>query len=221
MHLVFVTGAFCCSLQSLQEIILCIWAATVSVLDCSVFLNGVFSPKVWQFPVLSMTFKVAMEQSICNLLTTKILIVVYVMLLSNWDCAWYTRYGVQSGKCKDDNDDIDFVELDKSNILLMGPTGSGKWWVLFHVSVVDICVEISSEDCCSDLYVLLLWCARIGKTLLAKTLARVVNVPFAIADATTLTQASRLFGNIALIYWKYDRDSLCNLLRCTFVDICL
>lgn len=30
---------------------------------------------------------------------------------------------------------------------------------------------------------------RTGKTLLAKTLARVVNVPFVIADATTLTQA--------------------------------
>lgn len=37
---------------------------------------------------------------------------------------------------------------------------------------------------------------RIGKTLLAKTLARVVNVPFAIADATTLTQASALFNII-------------------------
>lgn len=44
------------------------------------------------------------------------------------------------------------VELEKSNILLIGPTGSGK-------------------------------------TLLAKTLARVLNVPFAIADATTLTEA--------------------------------
>ncbi|MCR9217402.1 MAG: ATP-dependent Clp protease ATP-binding subunit ClpX [bacterium] len=44
------------------------------------------------------------------------------------------------------------VELEKSNILLVGPTGSGK-------------------------------------TLLAKTLARVLNVPFAIADATTLTEA--------------------------------
>ena len=44
------------------------------------------------------------------------------------------------------------VELDKSNILLMGPTGSGK-------------------------------------TLLARTLAKVLNVPFAIGDATTLTEA--------------------------------
>src|SRR5262249_11003918 len=44
------------------------------------------------------------------------------------------------------------VEVDKSNILLIGPTGSGK-------------------------------------TLLARTLAKVLDVPFAIGDATTLTEA--------------------------------
>ena len=50
------------------------------------------------------------------------------------------------------NDNGDDVELQKSNILLLGPTGSGK-------------------------------------TFLAQTLAKFLNVPFAIADATTLTEA--------------------------------
>lgn len=50
------------------------------------------------------------------------------------------------------NTDKDDVEIQKSNILLLGPTGCGK-------------------------------------TLLAQTLAKVLNVPFAIADATTLTEA--------------------------------
>lgn len=50
------------------------------------------------------------------------------------------------------NDDEDNVELTKSNVLLIGPTG-------------------------------------VGKTFLAQTLAKTLNVPFAIADATTLTEA--------------------------------
>ena len=58
----------------------------------------------------------------------------------------YKRINFSKGKKKDD------VEISKSNILLIGPTGSGK-------------------------------------TLLAQTIARVLNVPFAIADATALTEA--------------------------------
>ena len=63
--------------------------------------------------------------------------------------AVYNHYKrVQSGQAKGE----DGVELAKSNILLLGPTGCGK-------------------------------------TLMAQTLARMLNVPFAIADATALTEA--------------------------------
>jgi len=69
----------------------------------------------------------------------------------------------------------DDVELSKSNILLIGPTGSGK-------------------------------------TLLAETLARVLNVPFTIADATTLTEAGYVGEDVENIIQKllqkcdYDVD---------------
>jgi ATP-dependent Clp protease ATP-binding subunit ClpX len=59
----------------------------------------------------------------------------------------------------------DDVEIDKSNVLLIGPTGSGK-------------------------------------TLLAKTLARILNVPFAIGDATTLTEAGYVGEDVENILLK-------------------
>ena len=59
----------------------------------------------------------------------------------------------------------DDVEIDKANILLVGPTGCGK-------------------------------------TLLARTLARVVNVPFAIGDATTLTEAGYVGEDVENILLK-------------------
>jgi ATP-dependent Clp protease ATP-binding subunit ClpX len=63
------------------------------------------------------------------------------------------------------NSKKDEIELQKSNVLLLGPTGSGK-------------------------------------TLLAQTLARVLNVPFTIADATTLTEAGYVGEDVENIIQK-------------------
>lgn len=63
------------------------------------------------------------------------------------------------------NSKVDDVELSKSNIALIGPTGSGK-------------------------------------TLLAQTLARLLNVPFAIADATSLTEAGYVGEDVENILLK-------------------
>jgi len=74
--------------------------------------------------------------------------------------AVYNHYKrLDSGQKKDD------VEIAKSNILLIGPTGSGK-------------------------------------TLLAETLARLLNVPFTIADATTLTEAGYVGEDVENIIQK-------------------
>ena len=74
--------------------------------------------------------------------------------------AVYNHYKRIESRIK--NDDI---ELSKSNILLIGPTGSGK-------------------------------------TLLAETLARLLNVPFTIADATTLTEAGYVGEDVENIIQK-------------------
>ncbi len=76
----------------------------------------------------------------------------------------YKRIG--AAKSNDDGE----VEIDKSNILLLGPTGSGK-------------------------------------TLLAKTLAKVLDVPFAVADATTLTEAGYVGEDVENILLKLIQNA--------------
>jgi len=66
------------------------------------------------------------------------------------------------GSSSEEDDELDAVELTKSNILLIGSTGSGK-------------------------------------TFLAQTLARLLEVPFTIADATTLTEAGYVGEDVEMI----------------------
>ena len=71
------------------------------------------------------------------------------------------------------------VELQKSNILMLGPTGSGK-------------------------------------TLLAQTLARMLNVPFAIADATTLTEAGYVGEDVENILLKIIQAAVYDIERAQY-----
>ena len=81
----------------------------------------------------------------------------------------YKRIGVQS---RNKND----VELSKSNILLIGPTGTGK-------------------------------------TLLAQTLARIIDVPFTMADATSLTEAGYVGEDVENIILKLVQAADYNIER--------
>ena len=79
-------------------------------------------------------------------------------------------------RAKETEEDDDGVELQKSNILMLGPTGSGK-------------------------------------TYLAQTLAKIINVPFAIADATTLTEAGYVGEDVENILLKLIQAADYNIER--------
>ena len=72
---------------------------------------------------------------------------------------------------------VDDVEIEKSNILLLGPTG-------------------------------------VGKTLLAQTLARILQVPFTIADATTLTEAGYVGEDVENILVRLLQAGEYNVAEC-------
>ena len=80
--------------------------------------------------------------------------------------AVYNHYKRINSATKSDDD----VEIERSNILLLGPTGCGK-------------------------------------TLLARTLARILNVPFAVSDATTLTEAGYVGEDVENILLKLIQNA--------------
>ena len=81
--------------------------------------------------------------------------------------AVYNHYKRVNLRKKEEKDDI---EVEKSNVLLLGPTGCGK-------------------------------------TLLARTLAKILNVPFAVADATTLTEAGYVGEDVENILLKLIQNA--------------
>jgi ATP-dependent Clp protease ATP-binding subunit ClpX len=80
------------------------------------------------------------------------------------------NHNLLTPKNKNENKKDKDIELEKSNILMVGPTGSGK-------------------------------------TLLAKTLAKILNVPFASADATTLTEAGYVGDDVENILLKLIQNA--------------
>ncbi|WP_188206336.1 ATP-dependent protease ATP-binding subunit ClpX [Alkalibacillus aidingensis] len=102
--------------------------------------------------------EVPKPKEICDILDDYV--IGQEMAKKSLSVAVYNHYKRINSNVKNDD-----VELSKSNILLLGPTGSGK-------------------------------------TLLAQTLARILNVPFAIADATSLTEAGYVGEDVENILLK-------------------
>ncbi len=96
--------------------------------------------------------------------------VLSVAVFNHYKRINYNYHNKIDGKKNKDEQNKNVLELEKSNVLMIGPTGSGK-------------------------------------TLLVKTLARVLDVPFAIADATTLTEAGYVGEDVENVLLKLIQNA--------------
>lgn len=96
--------------------------------------------------------------------------VLSVAVFNHYKRINYNYHNKIDGKKNKDEQNKNVLELEKSNVLMIGPTGSGK-------------------------------------TLLVKTLAKVLDVPFAIADATTLTEAGYVGEDVENVLLKLIQNA--------------
>ena len=96
--------------------------------------------------------------------------VLSVAVFNHYKRINYNEHNKANKKNKEKDIDSQNVELEKSNILMIGPTGSGK-------------------------------------TLLVRTLARILDVPFAVADATTLTEAGYVGEDVENVLLKLIQNA--------------
>ena len=127
--------------------------------ECVALCNDIIRDEIQAEGTKSATADLPVPHEICNLLDEYV--IGQPLAKKALSVAVYNHYK----RLHDVPIDKDDVELSKSNILLIGPTGSGK-------------------------------------TLLAQTLARMLNVPFVMADATTLTEAGYVGEDVENIIQK-------------------